>query len=230
MKEFISAFKNTSYYQRLLDSSEVLCIHLGGSMATGITDERSDYDLIIVTLDGDYIDASKWEYLMYKGKKVHWYYRSIKHFFDSSHKDIKAYGGTIILRNLRDDIIIYENPKYINILHRFYQIKDKIGQLGIYCLFKAQDNYINNVLREGKVLEKYYTKYLYHLCLSSYYLLNEEPDKDFLRILKRIRWQPVSEEYKQLAIERLKIYKNYIESHPIDLDRALNDLYSELRI
>ena len=230
MTEFIKAFKNTSYYQRLFDTSEVLGIYLAGSMCTGITDDRSDYDITIITLDGDdYIDASMYEYLIYNGKKVHWYYRSIKHLFDAKHNYSKAYVGTMLLRNIREDLTIYENPKYSDILHNLYEIKDRSSVAGMYRLFEVQKAYIDEVINEGKVLEKHHTKYLYHLCLASYYLTGEEPDKDFLRVIKRIRWQPVSDEYKNLAVERLKIYKNYIEAYPIDVDKAFNDLYIKIQ-
>ena len=230
MTEFIKSFKNTSYYQNLLNSAKIVCIYMGGSICSDITDERSDYDIVVLTLDDEYIDASKYEHLEYRDKKVHWYYRPIKHLFATNHNDIKAYGGTMVMKNLRDDIIVYENPQYQNIVDYLYDIKDKLSDLGMYRLFELKKTYINEVINEGKVLEKHYTKYLYHLCLASYYLLKEEPNKDFLRILKRIRWQPVSDKYKQLAIERLKIFKNYIEAHPIDLDRAFNELYMKLNI
>lgn len=229
MTEFIKAFKDTSYYQKLFDSHEVLGIYLAGSMCTGVTDERSDYDITIITLDGeDYIDASKYEYLMYKDKKVHWYYRSIKNLFDGKHSDSKVYVGTMLLRNIREDLIIYENPKYSDMLHKLYDIKDRLSDLGMYRLYEVWKDYVDDVLNEGKVLEKHHTKYLYHLCLASYYLMGEEPDKDFLRKIKRIRWQPVSDEYKSLAVERLRVYKDYIESNPIEVVNTFDDLYKEV--
>lgn len=229
MTEFINSFKNTSYYQRFFNTSEVLLICLGGSMCTGITDERSDYDITIITLDGDdYIDASAHEYLMYKSKKVHWYYRSIKNLFDGEHTNSRVYVGTILLRNIREDLIIYENPKYCDMLQRLYEIKDKLSVAGMYRLFEVWKDYVYGVLNEGQILEKHYTKYLYHLCLASYYVTGEKPDKDFLRVIKRIRWQPVSDEYKQLAFERLQTYKNYIEANPIDAVKAFDDLYKEV--
>lgn len=228
--KFVNEFTNTSYYKNLFNSAEVVLIYIGGSMCSTITDERSDYDITIITTDGEYIDASKYEYLMYNDRKVHWYYRPIKHLFETAHKDTKAYAGTMLLRELRDELIIYENPKYKDVLHNLYAIKDELSDLNAYRLFEVQYNYIDNVITDGAVLEKYYTKYLYQLCLASYYLTREEPDKDFLRTLKRIRWQPVSDEYKQLAVERLRIYKNYIKNHPINLDETFNNLYVKLNI
>ena len=228
MTEFIEAFKNTSYYKTLISSAEVVCIYIGGSMCCGITDERSDYDLVILTLDNEYIDASKYEYLRYKDKKVHWYYRPIEHVVRTDTKDMKSAVGTVILRHLRDECIIYKNPKYIDIIDNLYSAREVIGDLGAYHLFELKKAYIDDILVEGKILEKHYSKHLYQLCLASYYLLRDNPDKDFLRSLKRIRWQPVSDEYKNLAVDRLKIYKNYIDNHPIDFEVCLKALYNKL--
>ncbi len=231
MIAFINAFKNTSYYQSLFNHhNEILGIYILGSMSMDIIDERSDYDIVILTLDGEYIDASKYEHLIYKDRKVHWYYRSIESLFDSKHLDTQKYLCPIQLRNIREDLTIYENPKYINTLNKLYAIKDNLSKLGMYRLFEIQKTYINDVINESQILEKYYTKYLYHLCLASYYLTEEEPNKEFLRILKRIKWQPVSDVYKNLAVERLKIYKDYIETHPVDLKTSFNNLYMELMI
>jgi hypothetical protein len=214
LKKFIEAFKKTSYYKELFNSSsEILAIFMLGSMSTGIIDEDSDYDIVIITLDGAYIDSSKYEHLKYMSRKVHWYYKSIKDLFDAGHNYGMRYIGMMQIRNICKDLIIYENPKYINILHRLYCLKDIIGNAGMYGLFNSKRSLVNDILTNGKILEKHYTKFLYHLCLASYYLMEEEPDKDFLRELKSIKLKPVSDEYKQLAVERLKLCKTYIETN-----------------
>lgn len=225
--EFINAFKKTSYYQELFNNYEIVCMFLLGSRCVGIIDEISDYDIAIITLNGDYIDISKDKYLTYKGVKVHWYFRPIKEIFSAknNHLDLLC---SIQLRNVRDDLIIYENPNYKSLLSRLCKVKNKLSTLGIYRLFEVELNYINDILSTGEILEKHYRKTLYHLCTSSYYLLEEEINKDFLRELKRIKEQPVSDEYKQLAIKRLKLYKDYIEAHPIDFKIASENLLKEL--
>lgn len=226
---FIEDFKKTSYYKELFESSEVLAIYILGSTCVGITDQNSDYDITILTLDGEYIDASKYKYLMYNGKKVHWYYFPIRSLFDLNNGNLKIL-CPLQLRNVCKDVIIYENPKYIDKLHTLYAMKDAVSTMAAYLLFKEREAYINEVLSEGHILEKHYTKYLYHLCLASYYLTGEEVNKDFLRVLKRIRWQPVPDEYKNLAVERLKIYKTYIENNPVDIDDALEKLCERLEV
>lgn len=185
--EFIEAFKNTPYYQKLFESREVLAIYVMGSRSVGIIDERSDYDLVIITLDGEYLDASDYRYLVYNGKKVHWYYFPIEILFDLHFGREPKILCPIQLRNICEELVIYENPKYIDILHSLYRNKDKMSLMAMYRFFEAQQGYINEVLNEGRILEKHHTKYLYHLCVASYYLTGEELDKDFLRVLKRIR-------------------------------------------
>lgn len=218
MREFIEKFKQTSYYKRLFNT-EVIGIYLLGSRCTGIIDERSDYDITIITLDGEgIIDVSKYKYLMYQGKKVHWYYRSLKDLYgtDDSYEHGKGYVGAMLTRNICEEVTIYENPKYSEQLQELHSNKYEISKNAIYRLYNELEKYINDVISEGEVLEKHYTKFLYHLCLASYYICGEEikdTDKDFLRSIKRIKWQPVPDEYKNLAVERLKTLKAYVKSN-----------------
>lgn len=214
MKEFIEKFKQTSYYSRLFNT-EIIGIYLLGSRCTDIVDERSDYDITIITLNGEgIVDASKHEYLIYHGKKVHWYYRSLKDLYgtDDSYEHGNGYVGAMLTRNICKDVTIYENPKYSEQLQELHSNKFKISNSAIFRLYNELEEYINDVISEKEILEKHYTKFLSHLCLASYYLSNEEPDKDFLRSIKRIKWQPVSEEYKQLAVKRLEVLKQEIKN------------------
>lgn len=229
VNEFIHDLKNSSYYGKLFERPNVLAIYISGSVCAGTTDDRSDYDIDIFTLDGDHIDESKYEYLMYKGRKVHWYYFPICELFNPKCTGLNLL-GPILLRNFSKDLVIYENPKYIDELNKLYSVKDTISLMAIYNLFNEHKTYIEEVLRAGAILEKHHTKYLYHLCLASYYLANEPLDKEFLRVIKRIRWQPVSNKYKALAIERLKIYKNYIETNPVNTEDTLSKLREQAGI
>ena len=232
IKEFIKAFKNTIYYKELFNvSTEILGIFLLGSRATGIIDEYSDYDIVILTLDGDYIDASKYEYLRYHGHKVHWYYQPIAGLFQKKFEDNQLMIlCPVQLKHLSPDLTLYENPKYFELLSSLYKIKDKVSTIGVYQLFNKKQNYIESILCKEEILETSYSKFLYHLCLASYQLLGDSPDKAFLKTLKRIKWTPIPEDDKILAIQRLKLSKNYIEKHPLDIDTELTKLKALLNI
>jgi len=232
MKEFIEAFKNTSYYENIFkfNPTEIVFIYVSGSMLIDVTDDRSDYDIVVYTIGGEFIDASQYEYLMYRGRKVHWYFRPINKIFDIDNSPVSSCIGNLFISNLCDDFIIYENPKYKELIDKIHSVKNQLSHISAYCFFNIQRDLIERILTEGKILEDHYTKYLYHLCVGSYYLTNEPLDKDFLVSLKRIRWTPVSDEYKQLAVNRLRIYKNYLEQNPIDLEDQLKKLYDQLEL
>ena len=63
MKDFIEAFKSTSYYKNIFEFSpaEIVFIYLSGSRLIDVIDNRSDYDIVIYTIGGDFIDASQYE-------------------------------------------------------------------------------------------------------------------------------------------------------------------------
>lgn len=232
MTDFIKAFKNTSYYRNIFKyaDTEIILIYIGGSRNSGLTDERSDYDIIVLTLDGDFIDVSSYEHLKYRDTKVHWYYQPINILYKADKSYILSTMGVLLLKNLCDDLIIYENPKYKDLINNLLAMKEKVSSLGAYRLFDIHKELVNKVITEGKLIEEHYTKFLYHLCLASYYIMKEEPDKDFLKSLKRIRWAPVSEEYKQLAVDRLMIYNNFMEHNPVSHDLLMSEIYDQLEI
>ncbi len=232
MNEFISKFKQTSYYQNLFDiEDEILLIYIGGSRCYGTMHELSDYDITIITLNGEFKNMHKYLYLMYNGKKVHWYYLPIKHFFYGKCTDIWDYTGILTLKGISDDLILYKNLKYEKILEKLLELKNEIIHPVCYNILEFKKDYVENLLRNGCISTEYFAKDLYFLCLASYCLLDEPIDKDFLKAINLSRHHfPVSNEYRQKVIERLKLYRNSIEQNPIDVDNVLNLLYRQLEI
>lgn len=230
MKEFIDAFKDTSYYKNLFKDNRVIAIYILGSRSVDITDDRSDYDLVVFTDDGTYTDASQFEYLKYKNKKVHWYFNPIQNLFYPMFSNSMRYLCALQLKNINKDVVIYENPEYSKLLQKLHEIKDELSKLAAYSLFNAKKDFIDKILAQNQITESFYSKFIYHLCCASYYLTGEELNKDFLRSIKRIKWLPVCTTYKQLAIQRLEIYKQFIEDNPIDVESSLKMLANYLNI
>jgi predicted nucleotidyltransferase len=74
ISSFIKEFKQTKYYNQIFaenDSKNILGIYLVGSTCMGLDDQDSDYDITVLTLNGDYVGALEEFHLCYKGKKVH---------------------------------------------------------------------------------------------------------------------------------------------------------------
>lgn len=230
--EFIAEFRTTSYFNAIINKPGVIAAYIVGSRCFGLEDKLSDYDFLIYTVDGRYTHALNYTYLTYKNKKVHWYYVPISSEFDYKLSSSRAYTGIFWLVKLTKDITIYENPKYSKLIQKLYEMNDTLNIIRAYYTFKSKKDYIEDILRTDEIHEKHYSKNLYYLCLTSYFLTKEEFDKDFLIAIKRIRFYPVSIEYKKLAIERLKIYKIYIESKDlmsnIDLDKMFNEMMDNL--
>ena len=70
-KQFITDLKNSKYYSNLILNEDIICIYLGGSRGNNLATENSDFDLVAITRSGSCIDESKYQYLTYKGRKVH---------------------------------------------------------------------------------------------------------------------------------------------------------------
>lgn len=231
MQTFIEAFRQTSYYHTIIQKENVVAVYIAGSRAFDIVDERSDYDLQVITMDGEYEDVSKKYYLTWRGVKVHWYTVPIPELTKYGHYDSMRYVGINALRHYRPELVIYENPKYADILQAIYDHRDEISNIGIYYFYYYAKSYIDRILDAGEILECHHSKRIYHLCIASYLITGDEMDKDFLLSIKRIRWQPVPEEYKRLAVERLRKLKECIESPDILLrinpERSIDEILNE---
>lgn len=228
MKQFIESLKCTSYYNKFFERGEVIAIYILGSRSIGIIDEQSDYDIVVITTDGEIEDPSNIEYLKYQGRKVHWYFRPITTLLSIHLKDLKGHLCPMQLRNLHEGLVIYSNPKYKTLLDVLNNIKNELSVLGAYTFYMAKEKYIAKILADQQILESSYSKILYHLCWASYYLTNEEPNEPFLASIKRIKWRPVPQEYKDLAVQRLQIYKNYIDNNPLDIVTEIQNAQAKL--
>ena len=211
MSILMNEFKESEYYQRIFKNHKVVILYVSGSRLCGITDERSDYDLIAI-VDEDIQETSPNEFIMYEDSiKIHWYYRSLKTFKDLSVNgtNLNIIGG-IQFRNLNSDAILYQNKEYESQINELLSEKNVISNNSCKALYNRLPKLVDDIVSDNAISEKNYTKMIYHLCVASYYLNGDEPDISFLKKIKRIRWQPVSDEYKILAVERLKILKSLL--------------------
>ena len=228
LNEFINELKVSPFLSRILSGHNVITVCMYGSRLLNLTDNVSDYDLLAITDDSEEPSYPQ-EYLTYAGAKVHWYYKPLASIIDARRKT-HSYFGTMQLAFLTDDEIIYENPTFANVIRFLKDRKELIGKINAFNLVNAKRELIDSVLAEGTIAEHNYTKFLYHLCYTSYYLYGEVPDREFLIEIKRIGDLPVREEYVALAVARLTMLRNYTASNPFDVDGAVALLDNEARI
>ena len=208
--EFIADLTNSKFYRMLFDGKDVVMIYIAGSRIYNVLDDRSDYDIVVITNkdDQDYPN----EYLTYKGKKVHWYWRNIDNFIETGKTYTMRYYGNVLFGYICEDCIIYKNEKYADKINDLLNNKRYIAINGAKLFYNAMKPLVERICEKSRIDEFDYTKYLGHLCVTSYYVLNEPIDKELVLKAKRIRWQPVDEDTKGKIIERLRLLKDFMET------------------
>ena len=210
INEFSYELRNSKFYENLFGSYDVVMIYVAGSQLYGARDERSDYDLIVL-VNGDCRNEPN-EYITYKGKKVHWYWRNINTFVEIGNTYAMRYYGNVLFGYICEDCIIYKNEKYADKINGLLNNKRDIAINGAKLFYNAMKPLVERICEKSRIDEFDYTKYLGHLCVTSYYVRNEPIDCDVVLPAKRIRWQPVSDDTKGKIIERLRLLKDFIET------------------
>lgn len=214
LSDFINSFKSSSAYKLLFDGQRVAMIYIAGSRLSGAIDERSDYDIIVVVdNEGNYAPEQTWSY---EGKKVHWYFVELPVLAETRHIESRQktlfYTGYVLFGLLKDENIIYENPDYRNAIDALKANKRNIGINGARLMYDWHKDYIDSIIADNSIQEVHYSKFIAHFCTASFFVWNEPIDTDLIREIKRIRWQPVSDECKTKAVERLRLLKKYFDA------------------
>lgn len=207
LNDFIKDFKTSRFYGLPFSGYDVAMIYVAGSQLYGARDDRSDYDLIVL-VHGDCRNEPN-EYLTYKGKKVHWYWRNIDTFIETGNTYSMRYYGNLLFGYISDDCIIYKNEKYVDKINYLLEHKHEIALSGAKLFYESQKRLVESICEKSRIDEQDYTKYLGHLCVTSYYVLGEPIDNEIVLNAKRIRWQAVSEEIKTKIIGRLRLLKKW---------------------
>lgn len=207
LNDFIKDFKTSRFYDLPFSGYDVAMIYVAGSQLYGARDDRSDYDLIVL-VNGDCRNEPN-EYLTYKGKKVHWYWRNIDTFIETGNTYSMRYYGNLLFGYISDDYIIYKNEKYADKINYLLEHKHEIALNGAKLFYESQKRLVESICEKSRIDEQDYTKYLGHLCVTSYYVLGEPIDNEIVLNAKRIRWQAVSEEIKTKIIGRLRLLKKW---------------------
>lgn len=234
MEEFIKNFMTSPYFNKYVinktDLENVIGIYIAGSSCLGVEDEYSDYDVVVLTAKplNDKKFFERYVRLKYKGRPAHWYYNDISCLFNVSCADEMKILCSVQLSKWFRRTTIYENPKYLDLILKLDTIKTSISTFACYAFLETNKTLINKLISQNCILEEDHTKIIYHYCFASSYLTGYPISADCLKELKRIRWSPVKQEYKDYAIEILKKGMNFINTNTIDCKKELNNLYDNL--
>ena len=210
-KEFVTELKCCPWYEKMFDVSPVIMIHLTGSRLYGITDNYSDYDLSVVCDKEKIIENKPNVFFAWRGKKVHWNWLPISLYTKYYTQATPMQNlGLFDFYNIGEEKIVYKNEYYSETTQNLLLNKEEISQNGARNFINQYSNYIKQISETGYVDENHYTKILSHLCRIYYKICNEQIDNNFICSIKRIRWRPVSTEYKVKAADCLKKLSEYI--------------------
>ena len=221
---FISDLKKSPYYNKLILNDNVLGLYIGGSTSAGTSDGNSDFDLIAITLSGDSIDVGNEVYLRYKGRAVHWYYWPLKEVF-KLYNDCVWLAGSIGLKNIKPELVIYVKPDYQKLWNLLLQYKEQISKLACYQLFQTMEKKVSTLLTTGDISKVWPHKCFYHLCLATSYLLTESLDLALLQDLKYIGRALPNPTSNQPTIDIIRKGLDYIEKFPKQPEDELAHLY-----
>lgn len=236
MKHFIADLVRSPYFFKyLIPESEldnVIGIYIAGSAGINIdlTDDYSDYDIIVLTVEPMPERNFFEEYvrLKYKGRPAHWYYRPLEELL--SLVDITDLNA---LCKVQFDFFfrrttIYENPAHVNLIQQLDNLRTKISALASYAYLEAHLPQINKLVKQNCILKEDYSKLIYHWCVAGCYLTNTPLEIEYLKSIKRICWDPVPESYKDWAIDVLKKSVEFISANSWDCKEEFNKIYESL--
>lgn len=222
--EFMTEFKQSIFFNRMITQENVMFAYLMGSRLIGITDEKSDFDIVcFVSDEPKYYDPP--EFLTWNGLKVHYYYYPLSVLFKIEHP-LHIVTLTQMHRLKENNTLIYLNENFKNIYEQLLFFSDDFLKIGLYALVESQMDLINNVvaIENGILTSECKSKFLYHIIWAKKAYFKETYDINYLKKLKRIRWQKIDSEYHSLCIQDIKELKQFIENNAFDYKSNLKQI------
>lgn len=204
--QLINELKETSYWDLLFRENTIIA-YFGGSELIGFKDERSDFDIMCITSNQPRSNEYD-EFLIWNDKKVHFIYRSID---EIEIRNLKGLGLTTLtqMQALKENntVFLNKNNKLLNML---LTKSDEFLEEGLVKMSRELSNLIEKIVTQNAINDEDKTKYLYHLVYAKRKYFKEPIEEEYLRQLKRIRWQPVEDKYILECIKDLNDINNKI--------------------
>lgn len=223
--QLINELKETSYWDLLFRENTIIA-YFGGSELIGFKDERSDFDIMCITSNQPRSSEYS-EFLMWNDKKVHFIYRSID---EIQNFNLRSLGLTTLTQM---QALKYNNSVFLNncpeVLDELLASSDEYLRVGFEKMSQELSNLIEKIVTQNAINDEDKTKYLYHLVYAKRKYFKEPIEEEYLRQLKRIRWQPVEDKYIQMCIEDLKVIYSKVLNSSSDI-ATLEEPYREFSL
>lgn len=228
--DFVADLQQSSYFERVCAPIEnCVFAYICGSQATGLAEQNSDIDIVVVLKDDESRNYTG-EGLLYKHEsgniKVQWFPMSISQFFTGVDEPMVPRALTLLgmfqWGTVDCSYIFYKNPEYEYIFNNFLLYKKEIQQLGIlkYCnyysiLLNLKQIPLSQVESSHPTIARfcYMADYLEH----GNHLLNKN-------IVADIKRQRNFQEHLPYIRNRIAYLKQYISNCSVDIESETNRL------
>lgn len=219
----IQGFIKTKFFTDLCKNRNMICAFVGGSRMVGLDNDKSDYDIQIITDDNiGYKDIAHIKYF-YNGKELTISTQDVSDMltYNNLYKAI----GILYVLFIDYDNIIYYNKKYktvIDYICNSKQFYDSIMKASLYAMYYKYDfNIIRNIehFDQNNFYKQYYT-----LCFAYFNVIGETIDYDFLRKIKSANYfdnNKLDENTEQRLINTLLLIDKYISTNQFDWEQAI---------
>ena len=220
-------FLSCPFINYIFQGQQVLFIIVAGSRLVNLTDEFSDFDLIVFTKQ---YYKPKIEYrLSYDGKVIHWYYRTFTELLELTHP--LELCGLYQFQYLKANSYLYLDDHAKSLWEIFYKNRFIISQFGFESSYFALctpcqlflttiENYKNNLTEvlANNSLAGLPLKF-YHKILHMYYnVFNIDYNKDFILKVKRMRYTPLSNDDMQHLIKDIQAYLDAMSNYKFNIN------------
>lgn len=224
--------KNPDIYNKIIIGTNAIAYCLGGSQLIGITDERSDYDLLVLVekLPENYKEVFRTHYKLENGALIHFIFERIYQYFDGTWSDFEIFSNAHILDlyDKRDQwIMIWDSEKFRKVFDFIFSKRSKLIDLAIRRFYRRFDLEIIYITNTNQIPNKMKTKFFYHMIYAYKRGFDKDIDVNYLALLKRIRWVELPEWVISRCIEDLREIRTYVEQNPMDNAKEINNLITE---
>lgn len=166
----IQKFMQTFFWDRLLNTPDLLFIYVGGSRLYGApyTAEDSDYDLQVIVKSDQYIAPTK--FIAIEGKLLHWTTQSLDYYLHSKQysKDLNRiwaiHAGAVKLDYFTEACLLYVTSEARPIVAKLLQERNKIQKVHFYYYVTKLAQVIDRSLPKASLADVYpFPKAFYHI-------------------------------------------------------------------
>lgn len=214
----------TQYLDDIIDGHDVVFINAGGSYLTGHQDIYSDGDIGVWVFEDIPLSIHSTKFVECNGKKIHWFYRTIKEMIENS--DVLLHqGGTLQARYLDNEKILYVNPQYQKQVDQILSYSKELSALTGYKLLNITKDRVKNYLQQNNILTS--LKLFYHLFDWYGFISGNIVPHDFIMKIKRSTYETLSKEDKDTFNQYLE--KLYSIEIPETLEQDIQSLNNKIK-